>query len=325
MSRKRSARTAAPVALLLALLLVALMPVPAGAGHHVAWLIHYDRQVPELPEGIAVDKPGNVFVGLDVPGQIRKITPGGDESVFYDFGVAGVLGLAVDAPGRVYAGLATFDPQTQGVYRVSRDGAMAERLPGTEALTFPHALAFDKRGNLYVTDSIWGAIWRIPRGGSAEVWLQDRALVGTGEIPVIPFPVGANGIAYRQGNLFVANTEKAHILRIPVLKDGSSGVPETVAAGPELFPLDGIGLDVHGNIYALVIAQSKLVRVTPEGAITTLATAGDDLDFPASPAFGTGKGERQTVFVTNYAIGPPGGPGPGVLMVDVGVPGLPSP
>jgi sugar lactone lactonase YvrE len=107
--------------------------------------------------------------------------------------------------------------------------------------------------------------------------------------------------------------------------DGSAGEPALVAAGPELFVLDGIALDVHGNIYALVIAQSKLVRVTPDGVITTLATAGDGLDFPASLAFGTGKGMRKSVFVTNYAIGPPGGAGPGVLKVDVGIPGLPLP
>jgi hypothetical protein len=63
----------------------------------------------------------------------------------------------------------------------------------------------------------------------------------------------------------------------------------------------------------------------PDGQITTLATADDELDFPASLAFGTGKGNRQSVFVTNCAIGPPGGPGPGVLKVDVGIPGLPVP
>jgi sugar lactone lactonase YvrE len=323
---RRLAGTVTPVALLLALLALAIIPVPAVAGHHVEWVIHYDPAVPELPEGIAVDKVGNIYVGLDLPGQIRKITPDGSESLFYGFGIEGVVGLAVDAPGNVYACLTTFDPTTQGVYRVSRDGMMAERLPGTESISFPNSLAFDKRGNLYVTDTIWGAVWRIPPRGSAEVWLQHELLEGLNlpELP-FPFPLGANGIAYRQGNIYVANTEKAHIVRIPVLKDGSAGEPEIVVASLELFVLDGIALDVHGNIYALVIAQSKLVRVTQDGEITALATAEDGLDFPASLAFGTGKGARQSVFVTNYAIGPPGGPGPGVLKVDAGIPGLPVP
>lgn len=61
---------------------------------------------------------------------------------------------------------------------------------------------------------------------------------------------------------------------------------------------------MHGAIYALVIVHSTLMRVDPaDGSITTLVTADDGLDFPASLAIGTGKGDRQSVFVTNFAIG----------------------
>ena len=75
-----------------------------------------------------------------------------------------------------------------------------------------------------------------------------------------------------------------------------------------------------------MIAQSKLVRIDAETKeITTLATPADGLDFPASLAFGSGKGYRQSVFVTNFAIGPPGGTGPALLNIKVGTPGLPLP
>ena len=50
------------------------------------------------------------------------------------------------------------------------------------------------------------------------------------------------------------------------------------------------------------------------------------LDEPASIAFGTGKGDRQSVFFTNYSVLPPHeGHGPAVLKLDVGVPGVPLP
>ena len=78
----------------------------------------------------------------------------------------------------------------------------------------------------------------------------------------------------------------------------------------------------------MVIAQSNLVRIDAESKeITTLATAVDGLDFPASLVFGSGKGYRKSVFVTNFAIGPPGGtgPAPALLNVEVGTPGLPLP
>jgi hypothetical protein len=51
-------------------------------------------------------------------------------------------------------------------------------------------------------------------------------------------------------------------------------------------------------------------------------------DFPASLFFGTGKGERQSLFVTNLGMGVsrvPGLPwaGPGLVKIDAGVPGDP--
>ena len=69
---RRIAASLTPVTLLLALLSVALMPIPAGASHHVEWVVHYEPFV-EAPEGIAVDKVGNIFVGMDVPGQVRAV------------------------------------------------------------------------------------------------------------------------------------------------------------------------------------------------------------------------------------------------------------
>jgi sugar lactone lactonase YvrE len=313
-------------ALILGLVLTTSAIAPVLADTTVKTIATFDPAAGELPEGIAVDKVGNMYFTFDPLGEVWKIRPGGTPSLLKAFGDPGALGLAVDAPGNVYVARETFNPATHGVWRIDRDAA-AERLAGSENIVYPNSLAFDKLGNLYVTDTILGAVWRFPPNGTAELWLQHELLEGLNlpEIP-IPFPLGANGIAFRQGNLYVANTEKAHIVRIPVLDDGSAGESQIVAEGPALFPLDGIALDVHGNIYALVIAQSTLVRIDPaNGSITTLATANDGLDFPASLAFGTGKSDRQSVFVTNFAIGPPGGAGPAILKIDVGIPGMPLP
>jgi sugar lactone lactonase YvrE len=313
------------LALLAALLIAVAVPGQVVANGQLEVVRSYDYSQEELPEGIAVDKRGNLYVSLGPLGQIWQISPDGSESLLADFAELASLGLAVDGPGNVYVAHCSFNPDTHGVYLVA-NGSSAQRLPGTEAIGFPNGLAFDKRGNLYVTDSSLGAIWRIPRRGSAELWLQHVLLEGLGEIPEYP-PIGANGIAYRRGNLYVANTEKGLLVRIPILKGGCAGDPVIIAEGPELYGLDGIALDVHGNIYAALIVQSRLVRIDPVGGgVVELATAGDGLDEPASLAFGTGKGDRRSLFVTNYALMPPeAGFGPAVLKMEVGVPGLPLP
>ena len=127
--------------------------------------------------------------------------------------------------------------------------------------------------------------------------------------------------------LYVANTEKGQIVRIAINPDGSAGTPEVLVADPAtLVGVDGLALDVHGNIFAVNVAANLLLQIALDGAppvVTILATADDGLDGPASLAFGTGKGERQSLFITNFAL--LSGQNPALLKVDAGVPGQPLP
>ena len=315
------------IARLLAAVAAVLIFAAAAAAVSVTVVVDYDPVLGEQPEGVAVDKTGNIFVSVSPLGRIEKITPGGSRSTYAQVvppgSGNGPLGLAVDAVGNVYVAVATFNPATSGVYRVERDGSSA-RLAGTGSIAFPNGLTFDKRGNLYVTDTIMGAVWRIPRDGPAHMWLQSPLLVGDGSIG-FGIPLGANGIAYRQGELVVGNTELARLVRIPIEPDGSAGSPSVLAQSPLLFAADGLAFDVHGNVWVAVIAQSAIRTVSPGGTITTIATAADGLDWASGIAFGTSHGERGSLYAVNFAIGPPGGPGPRLLKLDVGVRGQPVP
>lgn len=306
----------------------------------------------EYPEGIAVDKKGNIFVSMAHTGEVWRITPGGDTAVIctLDPGVFGVLGIAVDAPGNVYAVAASLNPATSGVYRISKDGASCVRLSGTEVMVFPDGLAFDKLGNLYITDTAVGAIYRYPcRGGPAHLWLQHQLLEGTGLVYGWPM-VGANGIQYWKGDLIVANSEKLTILRVPILPNGDPGQPIVLYEGLSLdlgggllFPLeflpDGIALDTHGNIFIADPALSQIYWVAADGSRgQPLATFETPLDNPTSLAFGTGKGDRKNLFIANYDLMTPadeagwglpvnGDPhdGPSILKMGAGAPGKPLP
>ena len=314
------------IRLLLVIAAAALLvpAVVAGAAVDVTVVVDYDAAAGELPEGVAVDKRGDVFVSLSPLGQVRKISRDGSETTLAQVvppGTGnGVVGLAVDAPGNVYVAAATLDPATSGVYKIARDGSFA-RLPGTGAIIFPNGVTLDKEGNVYVTDTILGAVWRVPgAGGPAELWYQSALLAGSGLFG-FGFPLGANGIAFRQNAIVVGNTEGARLVRIEIEPDGNAGAATVLAEGLALLAVDGIAFDVHGNVWAAVIAQSTIVRVSPSGAVTTVATAADGLDWASSIAFG----KNGELWVVNFAIGPPGGPGPALLRFDVGVKGQPVP
>lgn len=300
----------------------------------------------ESPEGIAIDRQGHLYVSLRgvLAGGVRsssvvKIDPQGgtpevlvtlDENI--PVGLEGALGIVVDPKGDVYVALVSGDPTTHGVWRIDPDGSTM-RLPGSEAIAFPNALAFDARGNLYVTNTVLGEVWRFPNGeGPGEVWIQDPALADPGN-PLLPAPIGANGIAFAPPRtLYVANTEGALLAEIPIEPDGSPGALRVVAQGFDLLTIDGIAVDVKGNVYAVIAAaqvlgNDPLVRIDPQtGEVVSLTAEIAALDIPTSLAFGTGgKTDRKSVYVVNAALRggliPPGS-GPGIVQVGVGEPGF---
>lgn len=303
--------------------MVVLVAGVAEASVPVETVVAFNPLAGEFPEGVAVDVRGNAYVSLIQPVyEIRKLDPAGTQSVLAHFTVPGFgpLGLAVGASGDLYVAMATFDAATRGVYRVMPDGT-SSRLPGTEGMLFPNGVALDPRGNVYATDSIVGSVWKITRRGLAQVWFQSPLLAGTGAAG-LGFPIGANGIAFGRNALVVTNTEGAQIVRIPVEPDGNAGTPSVLAQSSALFGADGVALDVFGDAFVAVNPQSTLVRVAVDGSLDTLATGADGLDNPASVAFGTSKGERKSLFLTNFSIFS-ASPSPALLKTPVGVPGQP--
>jgi len=301
-------------------------------------VIPLDPTLGEFPEGVAVDKPGNIWVTVQPLCQVRRYGPDFREDLRVDLvprpTCLAANGLAVDANGTAFAAVSGADESTRGVYRIEPWGQF-ERLPGTGAIAYPNALAFDRHnGNLYVTDFVRGAIWRIPHGKPAELWVEGGPLVGN--LPLPPgfppfnYPLGANGIVFDRDHLVVAVTFAPRLVSIPVNRDGSAGTPVVLAAPPaflakQIYSLDGLAIDVHGNFYVASPSALSVVRVSSDGSEVAIVadSAGGVTACPLSLAFGTGKGNRQSLFITiNQSLG---GSGSGVVRVPAGVPGMPLP
>ncbi len=313
-------------ALTLALTLSANPDAVAKAVGSLSTFLELDPSVGENPEGVTVDKKGNVFASIAPTGDLLKIDKKGNVSTLASFnpGAGFLLGMTTDGPGNVYVALASFDENT-GVYRVAPSGEVsqvASMSPGT----FPNDLVLDSSGALYITESIAGAVYKVPKDGELELWYQDDLLFGDPEISPVPFPIGANGIALDGDSILVANSQQPRIVRIPVDDDGYPGDADVLVEDDLLLGADGIALDVHRDIYVAVNQQNLLLRVDgDDGDIEVLADAEDGLDFPATVAFGRGPAGKKNLYITNFALfsGPAGSPG--VMRINVGVPGAAKP
>lgn len=318
---------------LFAAALVAVGPGVATGADHVDTLDTFSFAAGELPEGVTVDRKGNVYYPFSPLGQVWRAARGdGEPELFAQIdglqpGDFGILGMTVDRRGHVYAGVGSTNPEVNGVWRFHRKTGAATRVPGTEGAGLPNDVAFDLRGNLYISDSLFGLIWVVPRGGTIEVFADSPLLDGTGDL--LPgFPIGANGLEIRKRTMYVAVTEQGSIVQIPIRRNGSAGEPSIWHQGPELGGIDGIAVARSGNVYAAVIGQSTVVRVNTDHTVDVLATVADGIDWASSIAFGTNKHD-DSVYVVNYGIGPNfGAPeiwGPALLRISVGEKGAKVP
>jgi hypothetical protein len=259
----------------------------------------------ELPEALSF-RNGDVYVSMVALGQIVKVSyPGAMRSVYAQLPVTATnftLGSAFDSAGNLYVGVAAGNPMdimgvaAAGVYRigVEADGGAATPMlwaSGTTNLKFPNGLSFDPAGNLYVSDSAEGAIYKFTSAGAlgtAMPWATDALLTGSlGACPgtVQAFPIGANGIFAEMNDVWTVNTDRGLLVRVRVVGNGAAGMVSAAATNCALLEgVDGMRPDPRdpANVFmATNNAQNTIVTVSRTGQVATVLTGKPPFYSPA--------------------------------------------
>jgi len=253
------------------------------------------------PAGVAVDGAGNLYVGDEFNGAIRKITPAGVVTTLAvtdgtggsaDGGGAAVRslspeGLAVDAAGDIFVA----DALNSIIRKVTAAGVVTT-LAGTASLAggmdgtgsaarffTPSGVVADRSCNVFVTDA--GAVRKITSAGLvttlAGVAGRFGSADGTGSAAGFESP---NGIAIDgTGDLYVAD-EGNHTIRkitpagvVTTLAGtaGARGSADGNGADARFDSPAAVAVDASGNVYVADLGNVTIRKITPAGAVTTLA------------------------------------------------------
>ncbi|MHB1082391.1 MAG: NHL domain-containing protein [Prosthecobacter sp.] len=200
------------------------------------------------PEGVAVDRLGNVYVGDTYNHTIRKISTTG--AVTTIAGKAGVRG--------------------------------SENGPGTNA-TFnsPKGLAVDANGNIYVADYSNQIIRKITSLGVVTTLAGTPGNIvskdGTGAGAVFEYPAGVAVDA--GGNVFVADSTGNVIRKMTPAgavttlagSRGASGSADGKGVNAKFSHPTGVAVDANGNVYVADSVNNTIRKITRDGTVTTFA------------------------------------------------------
>lgn len=258
-----------------------------------------------LPEGLAVDRQGNIIVA-DLGGPtIRVVTPAGlvttiagrtdigvrRDGIGLDARFTGPFGVAVDRAGTIFVA----DPEDSTIRQIdtgrrvttlagradsagSADGSAADA-----RFYYPAGVAVDLAGNTYVADGHNHTIRKIARSGLvttlAGAARQRGSADGPGSAARFNFPsdVAIDGA----GNLYVTDQDNFTVRKISPAGEvrtlagqvGNPGWDDGPGRSARFNRLSGIAVDAAGNVFVADTDGPTVRKITPDGVVSTLAGA----------------------------------------------------
>lgn len=243
-------------------------------------------------ENIAALPDGAFVVSLHNRRELHRVTPEGEVTVWATTPVP-PAGIAVIG-GVVHVVGGEIGVSPQSLLRIGADGGVTELASLPDAL-FLNGFASAGGGRAFAVDSILGAVFEVDVP-SATVRLALRHSL-LGKVSDNPMRPGANGIKLGDGALWITNTDREILLRVP-LQNGR--VPQDVQVDVVAQHLrgDDLALDSAGNLYVTNHTRNTLTRVTPNGNAAVIAGPAQGMAGCTACAFGTRPEDRTRLYVT---------------------------
>jgi serine/threonine protein kinase/sugar lactone lactonase YvrE len=254
------------------------------------------------PEGIIVDKSGNIFVADAGNDAIRKITPDGAVTTFAgrpgshgsidSDGPAARLwapfGLTVDASGTLFVA----ELANNTIRKITPEGAvttlagLAGNAGSVDGIGIdsrfrnPWGLAIDASNNLYVADSSNFTIRKITPDGHVSVFAGVAGSIGSADGPAASARFWEpRGVAVDAGgNVYVSDSGNHTIRKISAAGDvttlaglaGNPGNVDGVGSDARFASPQGLTVAPDGTVYVADPENRRIRKITPDGVVSSL-------------------------------------------------------
>ena len=238
-----------------------------------------------IPDGIAVDKAGNVYVTDDGTNRVLRLAARSNTPTELPFTeLTDPDGLTIDTMGNVYLADGGLDGSPK-VLKLPAGSNTQIEVP-LAGLKSPWDVAVDAPGNIYVSDGM-NRVLNLPVGSDTQVKLPFTGInvpygvavdaIGSvyvtdgGNNRVLKLPAGSNsqvklpftdldvpkGVEVdAAGNIYITDSHNNRVLKLPVGSSTQVELPFTGLNGPE-----AVAVDAAGNVYVADIDNNRVVKL----------------------------------------------------------------
>ena len=256
----------------LAVACMLVLPAPLFAGpaqtaaHFAGWWVTVGTGL-SVPQGVAVDASGNVYIADTGNNRVlmETLSAGAYTQSTVVSGLSSPSAVAVDGSGNVYI---ADTGNNRVLIETLSAGTYTQATVGT-GLLGPQGVAVDGIGNVYIADT-----------GNNRVLIETLSSGTYTQTTVVASPDAPSGVAVdASGNVYFTN-------------DGGEVLLETLSAGtytqsPVAFKLlnpQGVAVDGDGDVYIAETGDDLVLIETPSGDNYTQTTVGPELSAPGGVA-----------------------------------------